>query len=245
MKHFKLPAFFLFAIVMFSSFAPKGNITGKELLNKMYKRYSGKWYKDFQFSQTTENYRNDSLIRTSVWREAIVFPYNFRISFGEVKDGNAMIQKKDSTFNFRKGKLVRKAPNGEDLTFLLGGMYFIPFDSVITRISKEGYDISKIHESNWQGNKTYVLGTATDDEKGNQLWIDKDKLIVVRFIKYADSGKEEGIFKDHRKFGNGWSETATDFYVNDKLIQKEKYFDCRANVGIDMKLFDTDNFYQQ
>lgn len=245
MKNLKLLTVFFAAAVLFSSFAPQGNITGEEVLHKMYKRYSGKWYKDFQFSQTTESYRNDSLIRTAVWREAIVFPYNFRISFGEVKDGNAMIQKKDSTFNFRKGKLVRKGPNGEDLTFLLGGLYFIPFDSVKMRMIKEGYDISKIHESTWQGQKTYVLGTNTDEEKANQLWIDRDKLIVVRYIKYSGDGKEEGIFKDHRKFAGGWSETATDFYINDKLIQKEKYFDCKANVGIDMKLFDTANFYQQ
>jgi hypothetical protein len=244
MKKIKAILFLFSAAVMMSAFVPRENITGEKILGNMYKRYAGKWYNDFMFTQTTENYRNDSLIKTSTWYEAIVFPDNFRISFGEIKDGNAMIQKKDSVFNFRKGKLARKGPRGEDLTFLLGGMYFIPFDSVKARMAKEGYDISKAHESTWEGKKAYVIGTATDDEKGNQLWIDKEKLIVVRFIKY-DKDKEEGIFKDHKQFGKAWSETATDFFINDKLIQKEKYYDCKANTGIDMKLFDTDHFYQQ
>ena len=245
MKKLKPVLFFICTLIFINASAQHKNISGEKILMQMYQRYAGKWYKDFSFTQTTENYRNDSLIKTSTWYEAIVFPDNFRISFGDIKDGNAMIQKKDSVFNFRKGKLVRRGPRGEDLTFLLGGMYFIPFDSTKARMLREGYDFSKAHESIWNGKKVYVLGTATDDEKGNQLWIDKGKLIVVRFIKTENGGKEEALFKDHQKFGGGWSETATDFFINDKLVQKEKYFDCKANAGIDAKLFDVNNFYQQ
>ncbi len=236
---------FAAAFFAVSAFAPKGNISGEKILSIMYKRYNGNWYKNFTFTQTTENFKNDSLIKTSTWYEAIVFPDDFRISFGEIKEGNAMIQKKDSVFNFRKGKLFRRGTKGEDLTFLLGGMYFIPFDSVKARIKKEGYDISKVHESVWQGKKAYVLGTESDDEKANQLWIDKEKLIVVRFIKYDEKNKEEAIFGEHKQFGKAWSETSCDFLVNDKLIQREKYYDCKANTDVDMRLFDPYNFFQQ
>ena len=236
---FLLPCFALFA------FLPQKNISGENILKKMYSRYSGNWYKNFTFTQTTENFRNDSLVKTATWYEAIVFPDNFRISFGDIKDGNAMIQKKDSVFNFRKGKLARRGPRGEDLTFLLGGMYFIPFDSVKARMIKEGYDISKAYESVWKSRKTYVLGAGSDEEKTNQLWIDKEKLIVMRFIKFNGATKEEGVFGDHKKFGKAWSETSCSFYLNDKLLQKEIYTDCRANTDVDMRLFDPYHFYQQ
>lgn len=128
-----------------ASFPPK-KITGEKVLREMYIRYAGNRYKNFTFTQTTENYRNDSLVKTATWYEAIVFPDDFRISFGDIRDGNAMIQKKDSVYNFRKGNLVRRTAKGEDLTFMLGGMYFIPFDSVKNRMRKDGYDISKGHE---------------------------------------------------------------------------------------------------
>ena len=155
-----------------------------------------------------------------------------------------MIQKKDSVFNFRKGKLFRRGPKGEDLTFLLGGLYFIPFDSVKIRMVKEGYDISKAHESVWEGNKTYVIGTENDGDKANQLWIDMKKLIVVRFVKYTGTDKLEAIFSGHIPLGKAWSETACSFYANNKLIQKEKYYDCLANTEMDMRLFDPYNFYK-
>ncbi len=232
-----------FILIIFCSFSQHKKIdSGEALLKKMYYTYKGKWYKDFTFTQTTKNFRNDSLIKTSTWYEAIVFPDNFRITFGEKEDGNAMIQRGDSAFNFKKGKLVKRSLKGEDLTFLLGGMYFIPFDSVKARIKNEGYDIAKFHEENWKGKKAYVIGTSDSNEPGNQLWIDKEKLVVMRFVKFDGKTKEEAIFGDHKKFGKAWSETSCLFYINDKLLQSEFYYNCQANHGVDMKIFDPYNF---
>src|SRR6185436_15233908 len=89
---FMKPGHILIAVLFFvigSSFAGGDKIkSGKALLAKMHKTYSGKWYKDFTFSQTTESYKNDSLIKTATWHEAIVFPDYFRITFGEPEAGN-------------------------------------------------------------------------------------------------------------------------------------------------------------
>lgn len=232
----------LIGLIFIFSFLENKPITGTKILEKMHNRFAGKWYKTFTFTQKTESYKNDSLVKTATWYEAIVFPDYFRISFGEIKDGNAAIFIRDSSFNFSKGKMVRKGLRGEDLTFLLGGMYFHSLDTVLVKMKREGYDISKAHESTWNGKKYYVIGSQTDDEKQNQLWIDKDKLFVKRFIKYNGKNKEEGLFGDHVKIGKAWSETSCSFYVNDKLIQKEIYYDYAANKPVDMGLFDPYNF---
>jgi hypothetical protein len=228
--------------ILIFSFAENENITGEKILSKMYKRYAGKWFRNYSFSQITENYKNDSLIKTLPWHETIVYPDYFRMTFGEPKEGNAIIYVKDSSYLFRKGKLVQKSLRTEDIPFLLGGMYFIPFDSVKPKMIREGFDASKAHESIFNGKKMYVIGSNTDQEKTNQLWIDKEKLIVVRFVKYLPSMKEEAIMSDHKKLGNGWSETTVIFNINDKLYQKEKYYDCKVNSVIDMKIFDPYNF---
>ncbi len=230
------------AIIFLFSFQDSKPVSGVKILEKMHKRFAGKWYKTFTFTQKTESYKNDSLIKTATWYEAIVFPDYFRISFGEIKEGNAVIFIKDSSFNFSKGKLVRKGLRGEDLTFLLGGMYFHSIDTVLVKMRKEGYDITKAHEITWNGRKYYIIGSNTDDEKQNQLWIDKEKLFVKRFIKFNGANKEEGLFGDHVKIGKAWSETSCSFFVNDKLIQKETYYDCIANKQVDMGLFDPGNF---
>lgn len=117
-------------------------------------------------------------------------------------------------------------------------MYFYPFDTVVNTLTRWGYDLNKFHEDKWQGNAVYVIGTNTNNEKVNQLWIDQKNLYVVRFLKYENGHKEEGILSDHKRFGNGWSETAFSFYIDDKLFQKETYHDCKANVYIDPNVFD-------
>ena len=226
---------FLAFISLLTLSAPKNS---QELLKMMHDRYSGKWYKTFTFNQTTERYKNDSLINKSTWYEALMLPDNFRIDFGDIKDGNGVIFHKDSMYNFHKGQLMRTMVNNDDLTFLLGGMYFTPMDEVYKTISKFGYDLNKFHVDRWQDKKVYVIGADSAGEKSNQLWIDEEKMVLVRFIKYEDGHKEEGIFSDHKKFAGGWSETKCIFYFDDKLGQVENYHDCKANEPLDPKVFD-------
>jgi hypothetical protein len=235
------PALFACLFIIVFAFS-SGNNTGETILAKMYKQYAGKWMKTFSFTQTTEVYRNDSLINTSTWYENIMYPDKFRIDFGDKTSGNAAIITTDSVYRFREGKLVRTTANEDNLTFMLGGMYFYPFDTVKAMYKRYGYDLNKSYETTLNNNAVYVIGANNADEKTNQLWIDKQKLVVVKFISYDNGEKEEGIFKDHKQFGNSWSEMACDFYVNGKLIQKEKYFDGKADADINPKIFDYKNF---
>lgn len=221
------------------------NNNSEDVLAKMYKQYAGKWMKSFSFSQTTERYRNDSLINTSTWYEHIVYPDKFRIDFGDTTSGNAAIITKDSVYSFRNGILAITSLNDDDLTFILGGMYFYPYDSVKAMLTRSGYDLNRYYETKLNGSDVYVIGANNTDDKTNQLWIDKEKLVVVKFISYNNGENEEGVFSNHKQFGNSWSETACDFYVDGKLIQKEKYFDCKAGENINPKIFDYKNFSSQ
>ncbi len=232
-----IPILMIFGLKSFGQYKD-----AQSLLQGMYSRYAGKWYKSFVFTQTTHQYRNDSIVKSSTWYEAIVFPDKFRIDFGDKKDSNAVIYLKDSVYNFRKGKLVRTAYNEDNLTFLLGGMYSLTFESVLMKIGKDGYDLNKFYETEWLGQRAFVIGANGPTEKANQLWIDKEKLVVLKFIKFKNGEKQEGVFSGHKKFGNAWSETACDFYVNDKLIQKEKYHDCQSDVKVNEAIFDTNKF---
>ena len=229
----------LFVAALFSF---SGHKDGAEVLKDMHNRYAGNWYKTFTFTQTTEHYRNDSLVKTSTWYEAIIFPEKFRIDFDDRKSGNAVLYLGDSMYIFRKNKMVTKRYNDDNLTFLLGGMYFYSFDTALSKLNRMGYDTKKFHENTWKGKPVYVIGATGSDDKSSQLWIDKEKLVVVKFIKYKGTLKEEGIFYEHRQYGKAWSETAVDFYMNDKLVQREKYYDCKADVTINDAIFDPVHF---
>lgn len=231
-----------FLSLIFFELLPAFNINNNDVIAKMHKKYAGKWMSSFRFTQTTEAYRNDSLISTSTWYENVVYPDQFRIDFGDKTSGNTAIFTKDSVYRFRQGKLVRTTANEDNLTFLLGGMFFYSLDTVKAMLARMGFDPAKSYETKMENKPVYVIGAGNAEEKTNQLWIDKEKLILVKFTRYENDQKEEGKFFDHKQFGNSWSETACDFYVNDTLIQKEKYYDCKANPVIDPRIFDPHNF---
>ncbi|MGN6604692.1 MAG: hypothetical protein ACTHK8_19700 [Ginsengibacter sp.] len=233
----------LVLIALFSSSFSINKIqSGKELITKIHQVYAGKWYKSFQFKQTTERYRNDSLISSQVWTEHIQFPENFRIDFGDVDSGNAVIFKNDSSYIFTNGKLMRTSYYPNDLLFLLGGIYFYPLDTAIAKFQSFGFDINKFHVTNYEGKKVYVIGADEDGEETNQAWFDSQHFNLVRMIKYDNKHKEDALLQKHVKLDGGFSETLVKFYLDDKLLQVEKYFDLKANVAMEPKLFDTNNF---
>jgi hypothetical protein len=214
------------------------NASSTEVLQGMYSRYHGQWHKSLTFNQTTERYRNDSLIKTSTWYETIVYPDLLRIDFDSVKSSAGVIFRHDSTYAFRNKKIVRSTKDENELIFFLGGMYSMTFDKVLGHFADLHYDLTKFHTSAWKGKPVYVLGADKDGDKVNQLWIDRDKLVAVRFIKYDGGTKEEGFFEQQIPLKKAWSETKCSFYINDKLLQVESYHDIVADAPVDMKMFD-------
>ncbi|MEP6583242.1 MAG: hypothetical protein ABJA90_03200 [Ginsengibacter sp.] len=214
----------------------------KDILKKMHDRYADRWYTTLRFNQTTEIYENDSLKRKETWYENIKFPTDFRIDFGNPDSGNAIIFKKDSSYLFKNGKRVGVRRDENDLTFLLGGMYFYPFEEVLSKMSLLGYDLDKFHEDVWKGKGVYVIGAGKGEDSINQLWFDKTNFNLLRMLKFNSKEKEEGLFENHVKLGGGYSESVVYFYINDKLVQVEKYHDIKANRDIDNSIFDALKF---
>ncbi|MEP6926574.1 MAG: hypothetical protein ABI834_03005 [Ginsengibacter sp.] len=230
---------FVTVLIAASMIAPSGS---KEVLKKMYDRYAGKWYQTFSFNQTTEIYRNDSLKRSETWYENIKFPTYFRIDFGNPDSGNAVIFKNDSSYLFRNGKPAGVRPDENDLLFLLGGMYFYPFDEVTVKMKSLGYNLDKFHEDTWKEKDVYVIGAGKGEDSVNQLWIEKENYSPVRMLKYENKNKEEAFFENHVKLAEGFTETLVHFFINDKLVQVEKYHDLKANIKINPAIFDQVNF---
>jgi hypothetical protein len=221
-------------------------VTGRVIVKKMHERFAGKWYRSFTFNQTTEFYRNDSLRGSQTWYEAIRFPDRFRMDFGAADSGNAAIFRGDSSYRFRNGQL-RSATinNNEGLIFLLGGMYFHPLDQTIKMLGDLHYNLDKSHEDTWKGKPVLVIGAGKGEEGVNQLWIDAKNLCLVRMLKYDGARKEEAHFDDYHSFNGNWTEMECIFYIDNKLVQKEIYHDCKFNVTLDDRLFDPSAFLKR
>jgi outer membrane lipoprotein-sorting protein len=218
-------------------FTLPGQPTSTGAIKKMYSRYHGKWHTSLTFTQTTGRYRNDTLLKTDIWHERIVYPDMLRIDFGDEKAGNGIIYRGDSSYLFRNNKVLRATIDENELIFFLGGMYFKTIDQVLAHFNALHFDLAKYHESTWKGKAVYVLGSVNDDEKVTQLWVDKEKLVAVRYFKYDAKGKMEATFEEHKLIEGAWSETLCKFYIDDKLLQTEVYQDIKANQPINKSVF--------
>ncbi|MBL4678395.1 MAG: hypothetical protein JKY70_19665 [Mucilaginibacter sp.] len=238
MKHLVSIITSIITLLSVWGFTSPKQLTSAQVIKKMYTRYYNKWHTSLTFTQTTGRYRNDTLIKTDTWYERIVYPDMLRIDFGGDNSGNGVIYRGDSSYVFRNNKVVRSAKDENELIFFLGGMYFRPIDNVFDHFNQLHFDLNKFHETKWNGKDVYVIGATKDGEKVNQLWIDKEKLVAVRYFKYEGGTKTEATFEEHKMVEGAWSETLCKFYINDKLLQTEVYHDIKANQEIDKKIFD-------
>ncbi len=229
---------------MSSLTVPNKKITSFEtLVEAMHKRYMGKAAKTVTFVQYNTHYQADTVSGKSTWYEAIAYPTNFRIDFGEIKEGNAVIFARDSIFNFKNGQNTRKQPFKNNLILLAGGMNFMAKDKIMAELKSAGYDLSKFRTDTHNGKPAYVIGAAEGDFTSSQFWIDKKNLHLVRTLEKMPNGDiREARFSKHIKSGKGWIETDVLFLVNGKKTQLEEYKEIKPNAILDSRLFDAAHF---
>ncbi len=216
--------------------------TGEETLRRMHNTFYGKWYQTFSFVQQTELYRNDSLQKTATWHEYAKFPYELRIDMEEPTGINTTIYKKDSTYRFQNGQLLRSTPGTNPFIFLIGGLYMVPYDSAKAYLQFSGFDLSKGYTTTRNGRKTFVAGALQGDTTSKQIWVDAEHLYLVRFIEKSRGTLMDVHMSQQVKLGGGWTETWVEFYFDGKLRQLEKYSNMKANPVMDEKIFDPHSF---
>ncbi|RYZ30536.1 MAG: hypothetical protein EOO10_02510 [Chitinophagaceae bacterium] len=213
--------------------------SGIDYLKTMYTKNAGHWYNTMTFVQTTGFYRNDSLIRTATWYEALKLPHDLRIDFEDPSKGNFVLYKKDSTYRFQNGNLRNVSADINPFIFFIGGMYYLPFDSVLSQLKSKGYDVQKGYSTTWNGKKTFVIGRENEQDLSNAFWLDTERGLILRLVEKNNRGQViDAHMKDHKKLPKGSSETKVDIYVNGKLVQVESYDQIKIDRPLDDQLFD-------
>ncbi len=207
------------------SAASKTDTTGADVLRWMHKAFYQGPCRRYTFSQKNTHYKNDSVTGTSVWHEAIEFPDKFRIRFGDPAEGNFVLFRNDSAFNYKAGKRVKQRADQNTLLLLLGGMYYRSLEDVLARLKAKDYKLDSYSEQTWMDAPVYVIGAQKNQLTDNQVWVDKKTLRVVRIIeKLNELDVMDMRFESHRKWCKGYVETKVSFRRNGKLEQVEEYY---------------------
>ncbi len=219
---------------------------GRALLAQMHDRYAGRWFQTLTFVQRTTQRRQDGTTQVSTWYEALRGT-RLRIDVGDLSAENGALYTPDSLYVVRAGKVVRTMGEGNPFLPLIMGVYIQPFDLTVAQIAPLKVDLSRIRVQDWEGKPTYVVGSASpSDTTSPQIWVEKDRLIVTRFLvplfPTPDHRVQDVRLENNVAVGNGWLATKVRMLDQGTAIQTEEYSDWRVNVPLPETFFQVEHW---
>jgi hypothetical protein len=211
---------------------------GEELIRQMRDRYDGKWYRTLTFVQKT-TLPNGSV---EIWYEALTAPGLLRIDVAPLDSMNTMIFRNDSIYDFRGGKLLRSKEMIHPLMVLGFDVYVQDPAVTVRKLKALKFDLSKLHETTWQGRPTYVVGAEPGDSASPQFWIDKERLYFVRSLEPSQKNPAVMLdtrFDKYQPMGKAWLEMEVVFLAGGEVKMREEYAEPRVGVKLDPALYDT------
>lgn len=208
--------------------------TGDQLIQAMRAKYPN-WYRKLSFVQRA--IYSDGRPEEEWW-EAVMVPGRLRIDIAPVDNGRTIIYRGDSNFVYQKGKQIRADTGHNILAIMAFDVYRQPAERTRALVREEGFDLGQLREGSWKGAPAYVIGTA-----GKELWIEKERLLLVRVLQPGADGAASDIsFDKFEALGDGWLGTQVLFLRNGKEVFREVYRDWQVNEMVSDDLFRTDTW---
>jgi len=160
--------------------------------------------------------------------------------FDPVSAGNGVLYARDSQFVIQNGRALRGDPGINPLLLLGFDVYAAPVAHTTSRLRRDGFDLTRVHETTFQGRPMIVVGARKGDFNRKQFWIDAERLVFVRMLEPTprDTSKMQDIrFVNYERRGGGWIAPRVEIWNEGKLVFYEDYEDVRVNVTLDDNLF--------
>jgi hypothetical protein len=214
--------------------------TGAEVVDAMRDRYVGKWYTTLTFKQKTSRLLPNGKWNVQTWWEAMKVPGRLRIDFDPVRAGNGVLYARDSQFVIQNGRALRGDPGINPLLLLGFDLYVAPVAYTTSRLRREGFDLTRVHETTFQGRPMIVVGARRGDFNRKQFWVDAERLLFVRMLEPTprDTSKMQDIrFVNYERAGGGWIAPRVEIWNEGKLVFYEDYEDVKVNATLADDLF--------
>jgi hypothetical protein len=220
----------------------------RTLIHALHHRYADGWYRTLFFRQTVLR-RTPGAAESpppEVWAEYAEIPRRLRIDFDDGASGNGVIFAGDSLYVFRADSLARRAAQRNPLMLLAFDMYVQPPERTLALLREEGFDLERFHRATWEGRPAWVVGAEPGDLRSPQFWLDAERLLFVRLIQpTGPNGERISDIRFHRyePLGGGWIAPEVVFLLDGEEIMREEYYDIRADLPLDPRLFDPDHWH--
>lgn len=213
-----------------------------ELVAAMRERYDGKWYRTLTFLQDNTRYTSDGREDKSQWMKYQSVPGKLRIEFLPRSTGSGLIFSNGRAHTFEGGTRIDTRRQIHPLVLLTGDVYVLPASVTLRRLDSLGVNRSRFRVDRWDGRRVYVVGAAAGDTISSQLWVDADRLLLVRWIEAQGSGARRTASDTrlgaYRNVDGHALPTEMTVYRGGKPVFKEVYADVRVNVPFSPALFE-------
>lgn len=241
--------FFTFVLAVLSVSASAQTISAPEqLIAAMHDRYASKWYHTLTFEQKSVTHKPDGTETTELWHEALVLPGRLRIEIGDRSAGNGMLFSNNHLYIYKEGKLADQRDFVHPLLVLGFDVYTQSVDKTMQQLKDLNVNMTVMHEENFEGRPTYVVGAKQGDLQTMQFWVDKERLYFVRLLRPSEkqAGAVQDVrFDDYKQLeGGGWLAERVAIVAGGKVVFEELYSDIKINPSLSENLFDPEQFLQ-
>ena len=216
--------------------------SARDLVREMHDRYSGNWYRTLRFAQTNTFYTQSGKEEKSRWVENLSVPGRLRIDFEPLSSKSGMLILNNRVTTYDNGRRVDSRRSIQAILTLTADVYAIPAAVTIRRLDSLKIDLDKFRADKLDRKKVYVIGADDGDLQSNQVWIDAERLLLVRLIQTETRGDRTvttdtsvGEYRDIDGF------PVAHEYVSmrdGKPYFKEEYENVRVNADLPAGIFD-------
>jgi hypothetical protein len=216
--------------------------TGSAVVKAMHDLYGGKFLRTMSFLQNNTAYTTTGEEQHSQWYVHLEVPGKLRIAFLPASQRSGLVQVDDKVASFDNGIRVDFRPSVNPVLLLTADVYAAPVPTIMRGLDSLTVDTELTRTDEWEGRPVYVIGAKAGDSTSNQMWIDADKLLLLRFIQRGKSG-ERPVISDRRVGGykeiQGY-QIPTEFLLirNGRPVWREQYANVRVNEELPAGTFD-------
>lgn len=220
--------------------APADTIrTGEDVIRAMHARYAGRWYENLALIQAVTYFDSESgaLDSARMWYESIRLPGMVRSDIAPLEGGNYQLYRDGTWHIFEADTLAGASPGAHPVLLLGFDVYMQPVEQTLAGL--ERFDLTKVRRAAWQGRDVYVVGAETEEDAGNQFWVDQEDLLLRRLIIVSrrSGATLEVRFDAYERLGDGWIAAELLFLRDGYRWLHERYAYWDIDVEFDPNIF--------
>lgn len=216
--------------------------SSRELIQTMHDRYADNWYRSLRFVKSNTFYTQSGGEQKSRWVENLSVPGKLRIDFEPLTSKSGLLILNNRVTTFDNGKRVDSRRSIQAILTMTADVYAIPVETTLRRLDSLKIDLDKFRTDKLDRKKVYVIGANEDDLESNQIWIDAERMLLVRLIQQEKRGERTlvtdtriGGYKDVDGFPVAHEYVST---RDGKPYFRELYEDVRVNADLPEGIFD-------